>query len=278
LLNAVLLRPLPVAEPERLAALGTLDPRNPGLWPCSYPNYRDYRDQNQVFSSLLLYSAITLNLTGFGEPQLVTGQIVSGNYFSALGVDPVVGRGFLPEEDASLGAYPVAVIGYGLWTRQFGRDPRVTSRTISLNGRAYSIVGVAPPAFQGLNELTAADVWVPMMMYQEAYPNAAWVNQRRFLLFSVVGRLKPGVSLRQAEAGVQAIAQDLERQYPQDNQGRRVKLTPVSQAAISPQMRPVITSGATILMIISALVLLIACANVANLLLARAAGLGGLVA
>jgi predicted permease len=274
LLNAVLLRPLPVAEPARLAALDTLDPHNPGLWPCSYPNYQDYRDHNQVFSSLLLYSTITLNLTGFGSPQLVTGQIVSGNYFSTLGVSPVVGRGFLPEEDVSPGAYPVAVIGYALWTRQFGRDPRVTARTISLNGRAYGIVGVAPPAFQGLNALSAADVWVPMMMYQQVYPNAAWVNQRRFLLFSVVGRLKPGVGLQQAEAGMQTIAQDLERQYPQDNQARRVKLTSVAQAAISPRVRPVVTSAGTILMIISALVLLIACANVANLLLARAAGRG----
>ena len=274
LLNAVLLRPLPVTEPARLAAVDTLDPRNPGLWPCSYPNYQDYRDHNQVFSSLLLYSTITLNMTGFGSPQLVTGQIVSGNYFTTLGVTPVVGRGFLPEEDVSPGAYPVAVIGYGLWTRQFGRDPRVTARTISLNGRAYSIVGVAPPAFQGLNELTAADVWVPMMMYQQVYPNAAWVNQRRFLLFSVVGRLKPGVGLQQAEAGMQTIAQDLERQYPQDNQARSVKLTSVAQAAISPRVRPVVTSAGTILMIVSALVLLIACANVANLLLARAAGRG----
>ena len=274
LLNAVLWRPLPVEAPQRLAAVNTLDPRNPGLWPCSYPNYRDYRDHNQVFSSLLLYSTITLNLTGFGQPQPVTGQIVSGNYFSTLGVNPVVGRGFLPEEDASPGAYPVTVIGYGLWTRQFGRDPRVTARTINLNGRAYGIVGVAPPAFQGLDVLNAADVWVPMMMYREAYPNAAWVNQRRFLLFSVVGRLKPAVSLQQAEAGMESIAQDLERQYPLDNQGRRVKLTPVSQAAISPRIRPVVTSAGTVLMIISALVLLIACANVANLLLARAAGRG----
>ena len=254
LLNAVLLQPLPVAEPERLAAVNTLDPRNPGLWPCSYPNYVDYRDHNQVFSSLLLFSSITLNLTGFGEPQLVTGQIVSGNYFPALGVNPVVGRGFLPEEDASPGAYPVAVIGYGLWTRQFGRDPRVTARTIRLNGRAYGIVGVAPPAFQGLNKLIAADVWVPMMMYREAYPNAAWVNQRRFLLFSVVGRLKAGVSLQQAEAGMQSIAQDLERQYPQDNQGRRVKLTPVSEAAISPRIRPVVTSAEIIMSTVPALV------------------------
>jgi hypothetical protein len=134
--------------------------------------------------------------------------------------------------------------------------------------------GSPPLEFQGLNELAAADVWVPMMMYRQAYPNADWVYQRRFLLFSVVGRLKPGVGLQQAEAGMQSIAQDLERQYPQDNQGRRVKLTLVLEAAISPQMRPVISGAGTVLMIISALVLLIACANVANLLLARAAGRG----
>jgi hypothetical protein len=149
LLNAVLLRPLPVKEPERLAAVGTLDAHNPGLWPCSYPNYQDFRDHNQVFSSLLLYSPISLNLTGFGEPQLVAGQIVSGNYFATLGVNLVIGRGFLPEEDASPGAYPVAVIGYGLWTRQFGRDPQMTAGTISLNGWAYNIVGVATARIPG---------------------------------------------------------------------------------------------------------------------------------
>src|SRR5437016_7647541 len=107
LLNAIFLRPLPVQNPSALAAMFTTDPRNPGLLYCSYPNYLDYRDHNTVFSSLLLYAAVDMNLTGQGDPQRLIGQLVSGNYFSTLGVEPVVGRGFLPEEDASPGASAV---------------------------------------------------------------------------------------------------------------------------------------------------------------------------
>src|SRR6266536_2876612 len=156
LVDAMLLRPLPVTEPSRLAAVHTVDSRNPGLLPNSYPNYKDYRDHNEVFSSLLLYATDTMNLTGHGDPVLLIGQRVSGNYFTALGVNPVIGRGFLPEEDAASGDSAVAVLGHGLWTRQFGADPRVTSQTISLNGRPYNIIGVAPRGFRGLNELYAA--------------------------------------------------------------------------------------------------------------------------
>ncbi|HEY2015278.1 MAG TPA: ABC transporter permease [Bryobacteraceae bacterium] len=272
MVNAVLLRPLPVEDPASLVAVNTFDARNPGFVLCSYPNYRDYRDQNQVFSALLLHTPVTINLTGRGDPQMLMGQLVSGNYFSTLGVKPVVGRGFLPEEDITPGASPVVVLSYGLWTRQFGRDAEVTSRTMSLNGRPFHIVGVAPPGFQGLNELYAADVWVPMMMYQQIFPNVGLVNQRRFLGFAVVGRLKPGVSVPRADAAMQTIAQELERQYPNDNHGRRVRLSSVSEALLAPKTRAMVTSAGTVLMIISALVLMIACANVANLLLARAVG------
>src|SRR5581483_11786834 len=195
LLNAILLRPVPVAEPDRIAALNTIDQSNPGLLNTSFPNFKDYRDRNQVFSSLCLYSPILINLTGHGDPQGVMGQIVSGNYFSCLGINPVIGRGFLPEEDRSPGANPVAVISYGLWTRLFASDPQITSRTVRLNGGNFRIVGVAPKGFQGLNSIYAADVWVPVMMYSQIYPNPAWVNQRRALLFAVAGRLKPGVQM-----------------------------------------------------------------------------------
>jgi len=270
LVNAVLLRPLPVEDPGRLAAVNTVDSRNPGFVLCSYPNYKDYRDRNQVFSALLLHTPTTVNLTGRGDPQLLMGQLVSGNYFSALGVNPVVGRGFLPEEDATPGAWPVAVLSYSLWRQQFGGDPQVTSRTISLNGRAFQIVGVAPPDFHGLNELFAADVWVPLMMYPHIFPNVPAVNQRRFLGFSVAGRLKPGVSFPQAEAAMRSIAAELEREYPRDNAGRSVRLSPVSEAVLAPKTRATLASAGTILMIVSALVMMIACANVANLLLARA--------
>jgi predicted permease len=272
LVNAILLRPLQVEEPSRLAALHTVDSRNPGLLLCSYPNYQDYARENQVFSSLLLYTTLTLNLTGRGDPQLLMGQLVSGDYFETLGVHPIVGRGFRPEEDASAGASPVAVISYGLWQRQYGGDSTVGAKTIQLNGRPFNIIGVAPAGFQGLNQLYAADVWVPLMMYPQLYPNVAWVTQRRALLFAVVGRLKPGITLAQAEAGIQGLAQELERQYPRDNEGRRIRLTSVAEDTLAPKTRAIVSNASVVLLIISGLVVLIACGNVANLLLARAAG------
>ncbi len=274
LLNAILLRPLPVTQPDRLAAVNTLDSSNPGILLCSYPNYKDYRDRNQVFSSLILYSPILINLTEHGDPQSVMGQLVSGNYFSGLGIHLALGRGFLPEEDASLGATPVAVISFGLWRRMFAGDPAVTSRSLRLNGRNYMIVGVAPQGFQGINSIYAADVWVPMAMYEQIYPNPAWVNQRRALIFSVAGRLKPGLGMSQAEAGLQGLAQELEQQYPAENRGRGIKLTPIDEAAVAPTTRDLVRNAGTVLIIVSALVLLIACANVANLQLARATGRG----
>lgn len=272
LLNAILLRPLPVADQAGLVAVFTLDSHNPGELFCSYPNYKDYRDRNRVFSSLLLYSPVAVNLVSLGEPHIAIAQIVSGNYFATLGVKPAPGRGFLASEDAALGASPVVVISNGLWARRFARDPSVTSRKLEINGRPFDIVGVAPPGFQGLDTLIAADMWIPMAMYERVYPNVAWVNERRALLFSVAGRLKPGVGVRQAEAALNAIAADLELEYPRDNQGRRIKLASVAESAIDERSRPAIVNGGAVVMAIATLVLLIACGNLANLLLVRAAG------
>ena len=272
LVNAILLRPLPVQDPARLAAVYTLDSRNPGFWGVSYPNYKDYRDRNQVFSSLLLYSGIGLNLTGGAEPRLVMGQLATANYFSALGLNPVLGRGFLPEEDLAAGASPVAVISNRFWRQEYGADPAVLSRSVILNGHPYRIVGVAPEGFAGLNTLTATDIWVPMAVYQDLQPTPGLLNERRFLYFSVVGRLKAGVSLPQAQTAMQTLTQDLEREYPKDNQGRRVLLTPATDAAIPPTNRVEIERAGTVLVVISVVVLIIACGNLASLLLARAAG------
>jgi predicted permease len=269
LVNAILLRPLPVQDPARLVEVYTVDARIPGFWGCSYPNYKDYRDRSHVFSSLLLYTGVSLNLTGGTEPRLAMGQLASANYFSTLGVTPALGRGFLPEEDSA--AIPVAVISNRFWRREYGSDPAALSRTLSLNGRPYRIVGVAPEGFEGLNTLTATDVWVPMAMFQDLYPAPAMANQRRFLVFSVVGRLKPGVTQPQAQTALETIMQDLEREYPTDNQGRRVLLTTVADAAIPPANRSEIERAGKVLAVISAVVLIIACGNLANLLLARAA-------
>ncbi len=272
LVRAILLRPIPVRDPSTLVAIHTVDSRNPGLLFTSLPNYLDIRDQNQVFSSLLLYTIVTVNVTDGGDPRLQIAHLVSANYFETVGVEPAAGRAFLPEEDRSPGAVPVAMISYGMWQSAYGGDPRIMSRRISLNGRPYQIVGVAPKGFRGLNTLYAADVFAPVAMYPALYSAAAQVPQRRALLFSMAGRLRPGITPAQAEASLQPLAQELERRFPAENRGRGLRLTSVEQASFAVKTRSAAAGAGVVLLIVSGLVLLIACANVANLLLARAAG------
>ena len=271
-INAIFLQPLPVEDPSTLAGVVTLDSRIPGYLGTSYPNYQDYRDHIRSFSSLLLYSTIRGTLTGQGSPQSLVFQMVTGNYFQCLGVKPVVGRAFLEEEDRVPGANPVAVISHALWMRRYGGDPQVPGQTISVNGHSLQIIGVAPPAFQGLNLLVPTEVWVPIMMYRELYPRPAWITLRRALPFTVAGRLKPGVTRAQAEAEMQTLAEQLDREYRSDNQGRKPKLIPLAEGGISRGTRDSMTNSGAVLMVVAGLILLIACANVANLLLARAAG------
>ena len=273
LVNAVLLAPLPVDRPHELVEVYTLDSHVPGLWPVSYPNYKDFRDRNTVFSDLMLSAAVGINLTGLGEPQRLVAQLVTGNYFDGLGIRPLVGRGLKPEDDMPAGFHsgrPSSAMVYG---HGFSAAiPAILERSLVLNGLSYRIVGVAPKEFRGLDLLYGADVWVPMVTYPRAFPIPAWVNQRRTLLFAVTGRLKPGVGLAQAQASLNAIAAELEREYPRENAGKRIRLESISTALIAPALRPRIANAGTVLMIVSGLVLLIACVNVANLMLARAAG------
>jgi predicted permease len=272
LVSAVLLQPLPVRDPARLVSVFTSDRINPGLLYNSFPNYKDYRDRNTVFSGLALYTPVQATLTGESESAEVQGQIVSGNYFDVLGVKPVLGRMFLPEEDRVPDAQAVVVLGYAFWTRRFAANRSAIGATIGLNNRRYTIVGVAPRDFHGANALVSTDLWVPMMMYPQMYERADWVGYRKALLFSVIGRLKDGVSRQQAEDNMKTLAAQLAREYPADNQGRTVSLLPLSESVIQPNSRGgfVLAGGAALG--VSGLVLLIACANVANLLLVRAAG------
>ncbi len=272
LLNGILLRSLPVRDPAGLAAVYTSDAKTPGNLALSYLNYKDLRDRNIVFSQLALYMPIVVSLTGQGEPRPLMAHIVSGNYFETLGVAPALGRAFLPEEDATPNARAVAVISYGLWNRLFADDPGITHRTLSLNGRAFSIVGVAPADFHGINELYGADVWVPLAMYPAVFPAPQWIAQRRAGVFSVAGRLKRGVGMAQATGAMQSLAAELAREYPRENGGRGLQLAPISEASLNARDRAAYSGAGQILLIVSGIVLLIACANVANMLLARAAG------
>ena len=270
LLNAVFLRPMPVRDPASLAALVTTDSRTPGQFGVSYPNYRDLRDHNTAFSSMLLYSPATASLTGRGDPQLVMVHLVTAGYFSTLGTTLALGRGFLPEEDSLSGDTAVAIITYGLWMRLYAGAPGVTTQSIGLNGQSYRIVGVAPEGFSGLNQLAGADVFLPFSAYPRIVPTPAMVTQRRALLFSAAGRLKPGVTLAQAGAAIQSLSQELEREYPSENRARRIHLLSLTDAAMNQRTRPVVSRAGAVLMAISAIVLLIACGNVASLLLTRA--------
>jgi predicted permease len=268
-IKAVLLASLPgIEQPERLVEIWGATRNNSAL-SSSYVDYLDYRDQNKVLSGLTAHQVLPLNLGRGEKPERVWGAIVSGNYFDVLGVKALIGRTFLPEEDRTPNTHPVVVIGYGLWERRFGADPNVLGRTITLNKHDFTVIGVAPKDFASPFAGLSLDVWTPVMMKDYvARPHFSLVDRgSRWLM--VMGRLKPGVTVPQAQANIAAIAGHLEQEYPQTNEqlGVAVYSVPQSPFSLKQDMRPALA----ILMAAVAVVLLIACANVANLLLARAA-------
>ena len=277
LVNAVLFQTLPVAKPAELMTVFGTDEKNRGnqrdFAPVSFPNFKDYRDQNDVFSGLLAFSGANMSLSGTGgEPEQVNGLIVTGNYFDVLGVKAGRGRTFLPEEDSTPGAHPVIVISHGLWQRRFGGEASVVGKPVTLNNQTYTIIGVAPEGFRGTFAIGASDFWVPMAMHNQVFTGnfLKWFDERRALLFNVIGRLKPGVTQAQAQAAMQTIGRRLEQEYPKENEQRNVMLVPLTQSTINPNLRDVFVRAGSILSTVVGLVLLIACANVANLMLSRA--------
>ncbi|HEY7284684.1 MAG TPA: ABC transporter permease [Vicinamibacterales bacterium] len=280
LVNAVLLNPLPVEDPSQLVSVFATDERNRdgaglGFLQLSPANFKDLRDKNEVFTDMASYQGIPMSISGgTGEPQQVFGEIVSGNFFTVLGARPAIGRGFTPDEDLNPGEKLVCVLGYGEWQKRFGGDPSIVGREISLNGRRFTVVGVMPNGFKGANAIGAPALWVPYMTYREMTAGVLLElirpESRRGLVLNAAGRLKPGISVQQAEANLKTIARQLEDAYPNENRGRSVTLVPLAQATINPGFRNNIVMAGSVLMTIVGLVLIIACANVANLLLARA--------
>ena len=268
-IKAVLLEPLPgIEQPERLVEVWGATRNNSAL-SLSYLDYLDYRDRNVVFSGLAAHQVQPLNLGRGGKPERVWGAVVSGNYFNVLGVKGLIGRTFLPEEDRTPNSHPVAVIGYGLWQRDFGADPKVIGRTITLNEHDFTIIGVTPKEFGSPFAGIALDAWTPVMMKDYvALPHFSLTDRgSRWLM--VMGRLKPGVTVVQAQANVAAIARQLERTYRQTNDQMGAAVYLLSQSPFS--LKRSMQSALAVLMAAVAIVLLIACANIANLLLARAA-------
>jgi len=265
MVNALLLRDLPVREPDRLTALA----RGNGAT-FSYPDYRDFRDQSaSVFESLAAhFPFVPANLNAGGTPRRIWGQLVSGNYFSTLGVQPMTGRAILPQEDQVSGRNAVVLLAYGLWQR-LGRDPGIVGKTIVLSGLPFTVVGVAPPGFLGTDRIIAPEFWAPLAMYGQLSPDLlkdAGENRGAHWL-ELTGRLKPGVSRGQAQAAVNVINARIYADHEKDKKPVPMKLQQVGQI---PEVHGVMVLLMSTLTVIVGLVLLIACANVANLLLARA--------
>ncbi|MBX3280240.1 MAG: ABC transporter permease [Acidobacteria bacterium] len=275
LVNGLLLRPLPVDAPDQLAAVFTSDYSSGDFGGSSYPDYVSFRDRNQSFAGLVFYMPQPLSLNVDGTNERAFGEIVSGNYFSVLGLRPALGRGFLPEEDRQPGAAPVAVISHRLWLSRFGGDSSTIGRGVKLNGQPFTIVGVAPENYSGLMRGLAVDWWIPAMMMDQLTPGQQDLTSRGNRGMLVMGRLKAGVTLAQARADFNHIAEQLYREFPQEwenirRQGRTVSVLPESEARVPPQARMPVVIFAALLLSVVGLVLLIACANVANMLLARA--------
>jgi putative ABC transport system permease protein len=256
--NTILLRPLPYHDPERLVMVWEDDTK--GGFPKDTPaaaNFIDWREQNQVFEDMAAIASESFNLTGDGEPERIDGRRVSASLFPLLGVEPHLGRVFLPEEDQP-GAHRVVLISHGLWQRRFGGEANIVGRSLTLNGESFTVVGVMPKGFQFPNR--GAELWVPI-----AFSTQEAANRGRHYL-EVVARMKQGVTTEQAQAEMSMIATRLQQQYPAYNAHLGATVTPLHEH-LAGEIRP------ALLVLLGAVgfVLLIACANVANLLLARAA-------
>jgi len=272
--NAVLLRPLAVESEGELVEVYFSDSGGVKSGPWSYPDFLDVQAQSDVFRGLLTHAPTPVNLTGGAEGEFLLGESVSGNFFSVLGVPAVRGRTFLPEEDGA-GAPPVAVLSYDFWQRRFGGDPALLGKSLQLNGIDFTVIGIASRPFKGTWRGFEIPLWVPMAMETRLNPRPDGEDQHQLRGrrgYFVKGRLAPGVSLEKAQAQVTAICDRLAAAYPETNQDRKPYLLPSQSVAIHPEIDRALVPVAGLLMGVVGLVLLIACSNVAGLMLVRASG------
>ena len=268
--SALLVRPLPgLAESDRLVDVGrTQDGR--GFDTVSYPNYRDLRERTKTLTGLYAYRVEPqpMSLATQGDAELIYGNVVTANYFEVLGARPLVGRLLQDSDDAPDNSHAVVVLSHELWTRKFAADPAIVGQAISLNGHPFAVVGVASPGFQGTT-MMKSDVWAPITAVNDAVPRLAddILKQRRSVWLAMGGRLKDGVTIVQANGEVRGIGANLEKDYPRDNEGKNFV---VMRSALVPGQIGMVTGFLGLLMAIVSLVLLIACVNVAGMLLARA--------
>ena len=281
LVNAVLFRPLPVEAPGELVDIYGHTATSTSHDSNSYPNYLDFREQTETLTGLAAYANFFGNLSVEGRSELVIGESVSDNYFQMLGVRPAMGRPFLAEEFETVGAAPVTILSHRFWQTRFGGAPDILDRTLRINGTVYDIVGVAPERFGGMFPAVTAQLWIPLAMIDEVEPIGSQRNSgagggpsildrrgRHFLWMR--GRMAPGVEVEQVRAEMTALSDRLAAAYPETNAREQVTVLRTSDIAINPDFDSTIGPAGLILLGAVGLVLLVACANLANMMLARA--------
>jgi len=268
LINAVVFRPLPVENSSQLIAIN--EKMGANIFPSiSYPNYRDMRDRNNVLSGLVAYRILPASLGLPGSSVRLWGYLVTGDYFDVLGIKAARGRLLTPDDDRVQGAHPVVALSYACWQTRFGGDPGVVGKVVKFNGMDFTVLGVAPRGFFGTELFYTPDVYFPMMMQKQMEGGSGYLDRRSSDNLFSVGRRKAGVTMAQAESGLNSIANQLAKEYPKDNAGMKIVLTPPGLAGA--YLRSGVIAFAAALYGVSCLVLLVACTNLASMLLARAA-------
>ena len=270
-INSALLNPVPgISNPDEVVSL-TLNKPGEKPFPFTYPDIEALRKGQQSLAGITACGFAQTSLAGKGKPERVWGMVASANYFDVLGVRPILGRGFLPEEDEKPGGAPVAVISYRLWQARFGSNPEIVGQTIGINQHPYTIVGVTPAVFQGSQTGVRTDIWVPMMMEAQFEPLGDLLNDHHQFWLLAFGRLKPGIRLEQAQQEMTLRLKPEVESYPEEHKGHdSVTVYPLWRNPFG--LNQFLSTLLPILMCIAGMVLLLACANVANLMLVRSVG------
>lgn len=271
--NAFLLRPLPIEAPEEMVEIYTSNREGNPYAPSSYPDFLEIREETELFEGVTAYMiALAQMTTNDARTEVILGELVTGNYFSVLGVDLEKGRAFLPEEDATPMSHPVTVISHDLWQRRFAGDPAILNRVLVLNGLPFTIIGVGAESYKGVIPGLSSDFWVPTMMLPHLRPEQPDdLELRGSRGMFIKARRQAGVSTSQVNARLEVLSQQLLQAYPQTNEGHEISALSSTEVQIHPRADRALVPASILLMVVVGLVLVIACTNVAGLQVARAA-------